>query len=164
MNGLDILIGITLALGAFAGLKKGIVGMLLPLVGLVIGVHLAGRYYQTLAERVFHSQASSMQIISFVIILLAVIFAASLVASLISRALSLILLGWLNGLLGGVLGILLAMIAWGTLLALLLLLFPALAPEGLIRDSFFASLILDRFPLLLALLPEEFDRVRTFFR
>jgi len=163
MNGLDVLIGITLALGAYTGLRKGIVGMLLPLVGLVIGVYLAGRYYQALAERVFHSQASSMQTISFVLILLAVIFAASLVASLISRALPLILLGWLNGLLGGVLGILLAMMAWGTLLALLLL-FPALAPEGLIGDSFLASVILERFPLLLALLPEEFDRVRTFFR
>ena len=163
MNGLDILIGITLALGAFTGVRKGIVGMLLPLVGLVIGVHQAGRHYQALAERVFSSQASSMQIISFVLIVLAFIFAASLAASLISRALSLILLGWLNGLLGGVLGLLLAMMAWGTLLALLLL-FPALAPEGLIRDSFLASLILERFPLLLALLPEEFDRVRTFFR
>ncbi|HLE02978.1 MAG TPA: CvpA family protein [Dehalococcoidia bacterium] len=163
MNGLDVLIGITLALGAYTGLRKGIVGMLLPLVGLVIGVYLAGRYYQTVAERVFRSQDSSMQIISFVLILLAVIFAASLVASLISRALPLILLGWLNGLLGGVLGILLAMMAWGTLLALLLL-FPALAPEGLIGDSFLASVILERFPLLLALLPEEFDRVRTFFR
>ena len=163
MNGLDVLIGITLALGAYTGLRKGIVGMLLPLVGLVIGVHLAGRYYQTLAERVFHSQASSMHTISFVLILLAVILAAGVVAFLISRALSLILLGWLNGLLGGVLGILLAMMAWGTLLALLLL-FPALAPEGLIGDSFFAGLIVERFPLLLALLPEEFDRVRTFFR
>ncbi|HJW88546.1 MAG TPA: CvpA family protein, partial [Dehalococcoidia bacterium] len=150
MNGLDILVGITLALGAYTGLRKGIVGMVLPLVGLVIGVHLAGRYYQTLAERVFHSQASSMQIISFVLILLAVILAASLVAALVSRALSLILLGWLNGLLGGVLGILLAMMAWGTLLAIILL-FPGLAPEGLIGDSFFAGLIVERFPLLLAL-------------
>ena len=141
MNGLDVLIGITLALGAYTGLRKGIVGMLLPLVGLVIGVYLAGRYYQALAERVFHSQASSMQTISFV----------------------LILLGWLNGLLGGVLGLLLAMMAWGTLLAIILI-FPALAPEGLIGDSFFAGLIVERFPLLLALLPEEFDRVRTFFR
>ena len=163
MNGLDFLIGITLALGAYTGLRKGIVGMLLPLVGLVIGVHLAGRYYQTLAERVFHSQASSMQTISFVLILLAVILAAGVVAFLISRALSLILLGWLNGLLGGVLGLLLAMMAWGTLLAIILI-FPALAPEGLIGDSFFAGLIVERFPLLLALLPEEFDRVRTFFR
>jgi len=163
MNGLDVLIGITLALGAYTGLRKGIVGMLLPLVGLVIGVYLAGRYYQALAERVFHSQAGSMQTISFVLILLAVILAASVVAFLISRALSLILLGWLNGLLGGVLGLLLAMMAWGTLLAIILI-FPALAPEGLIGDSFFAGLIVERFPLLLALLPEEFDRVRTFFR
>jgi membrane protein required for colicin V production len=162
MNGLDALIGITLALGAFMGLRKGIVRMLLPLVGLLIGVTLAGRYYQTLAERVFHSQASSMQIISFVLIVLAAVIAASIVASLVSRALSLILLGWLNGLLGGVLGILLAMMAWGALLAIFIS-FPALVPEGLVRDSFLASLILERFPLLLALLPEEFDRVRTFF-
>ena len=163
MNGLDVLIGVTLALGAFVGLRKGIVRMLLPVVGLVIGIPLAGRYYQTLAERVFHSQESSMQIISFVLIVLAAVFAASLAASLISRALSLILLGWLNGLLGGMLGILLAMMAWGALLALFVS-FPALVPEGLIRDSVLASLILERFPLLLALLPEEFDRVRTFFR
>jgi hypothetical protein len=42
--------------------------------------------------------------------------------------------------------------------------FPALVPEGLIRDSFLASVIVDRFPLLLALLPSEFDRVKVFFR
>lgn len=163
MNGLDVLIGITLALGAFMGLRKGIVRMLLPLVGLLIGVPLAGRYYQTLAERVFHSQASSMQIISFVLIVLAAVIAASIVASLVSRALSLILLGWLDGLLGGILGILLAMMAWGALLAIIIS-FPALVPEGLIRDSFLASLIVERLPLVLALLPADFDRVRTFFR
>jgi len=163
MNGLDILIGVTLALGAFTGLRKGLVGMLLPVVGLVIGITLAGKYYQTLAERVFHSQSSSMQITSFVLILLAAIFAAALVAAVISKALSLILLGWLNGLLGGVLGLLLAMMAWGALLAIIIS-FPALVPEGLIRDSFVASLIVERLPLVLALLPADFDRVRTFFR
>lgn len=162
INGLDILIGITLALGAFAGVRKGIVGMLLPLAGLVLGVLLAGWYYQTLAERVFHSQASSSQIISFVLIVLAAVIVASLAAYLVGRSLSLMHLGWLNGLLGGVLGILVAMVAWGAILALFVS-FPALVPEGLVRDSFLASLIVGRFPLLLALLPQEFDRVRTFF-
>jgi membrane protein required for colicin V production len=162
INGLDILIGITLALGAFAGVRKGIVGMLLPLAGLVLGVLLAGWYYQTLSERVFHSQASNSQIISFVLIVLAAVVAASLAAYLVGRSLSLMRLGWLNGLLGGVLGILVAVMAWGALLALFVS-FPALAPEGLVRDSFLASLIVGRFPLLLALLPQEFDRVRTLF-
>ena len=163
MNGLDIIIGITLALGAFAGLRRGIVGMLLPMAGLLIGVHLAGRYYLTLAERVFHSQSNSTRMIAFVLIVLAGLVAASIVAAIIGRTLSLISLGWLNGLLGGFLGVLLGVFAWGALLAVFIS-FPALVPEGLIRDSFLASVIVGRFPLLLALLPSEFDRVKVFFR
>ena len=163
MNGLDIFIGISLVIGAAAGLKKGLVGMVLPLLGILVGLALAGRFYGSLAERLFSSQGDTARIIAFVIILLVVFVAASIAAGLISKALSLAFLGWVNGLLGAILGVLLGVVTWGAVLTALVRFIP-FAPDSFLRGSFLAGLIVDRFPLILALLPPDFDRVRDFFR
>jgi len=163
LNGLDIFIGISLVIAAAMGLKKGLVGMVVPLVGLGVGLALAGKFYGALADRVFDSQSDPARIAAFVLIILVVFIAASLVAGITSRALSLVFLGWVNGLLGAIFGVLLGAAAWGAALAALVRFIP-FAPDSFLRGSFLAGLILDKFPLILPLLPSDFDRVKDFFK
>jgi hypothetical protein len=46
MNWLDIIIAIILVINLFVGLKTGLIKMAIPFVGLVLGIFLAGRFYQ----------------------------------------------------------------------------------------------------------------------
>ena len=45
MNWLDIVLIAVLALATFLGFRRGIIAMVLPIVGLIIGIVLAGHYY-----------------------------------------------------------------------------------------------------------------------
>ena len=47
MNWLDIVLIAVLALATFLGFRRGIIAMVFPIVGLIIGVVLAGHYYGT---------------------------------------------------------------------------------------------------------------------
>ena len=60
---------------------------------------------------------------------------------------------------GGVLGLLIGVVSWGALLALWVKFFSA----GAVSGSALAKILLDRFPLVLNLLPSSFDNVKNFF-
>ncbi len=49
MNYIDIIIIVILGLSFFRGYKRGLIGMLAWLVGMIVGIWLAGRYYQEVA-------------------------------------------------------------------------------------------------------------------
>ena len=52
MNWFDIVLIVVLALLTFLGLRRGFISMVLPLVGLIIGVILAGQHYaQAIREK-----------------------------------------------------------------------------------------------------------------
>jgi membrane protein required for colicin V production len=160
MNWLDILILITLAASVIGGLTTGIVRGLVNLAGLILGIFLAGLYYETVAGWLgFISNADIAKTAAFVLIVAVVMIIAGLVGALLHKLISAVLLGWLDHLLGGVLGLLVGAIAWGALLALWAKFFNADAVSG----SAIAKILLDKFPLVLALLPPGFDSVKNFF-
>jgi len=70
------------------------------------------------------------------------------------------MMGWVNRLGGAIFGFLLGAIFCGALLAI----WANFLGTGAITSSGLATLLLDRFPMVLALLPEEFDAVRSFFQ
>ena len=76
-------------------------------------------------------------------------------------AVSAVLLGWVNRLGGAVFGFILGAFFCGALLTIWA---KYLGIAGPIGDSAFAKLLLDVFPIALALLPSEFDSVRSFFQ
>ena len=89
-----------------------------------------------------------------------VLAAAALVAWLLSKVVEAISLGWVNRLGGAVFGLFFGALLLGSVLALWVKFFgagPAISGSGL------ASLLLDKFPVVLALLPGDFDAVRSFF-
>ena len=164
MNWIDIVVIIALAGAAFWGLRRGLIRMIFTLIGLVIGVVLALRYYASFAEWLSQYIATTRitEIIAFALILIGVFVAARVIASLLHRAISWMGPGWLNRLGGAIFGLVIGAIMVGALLAALVSFgFPQL--ETSLHDSAVAAWLLTRFPLVLALLPDEFDAVRSFF-
>jgi membrane protein required for colicin V production len=162
MNWLDIVILVIIVVSTLAGLKVGLIKAVLTMAGVIVGVILAGRYYNDLAAHLtFISQPTLAGITAFAIILIAVMVIAAVAASLIKWAVSAMMLGWVNRIGGAVLGFVLGAIFCGALLAIWA---SFVGESGPVSDSALAGLLLDSFPLVLALLPEEFDSVRSFFQ
>lgn len=162
MNWLDGIILIELGFSALWGLKRGLVKTILPLVGLIAGVFLAGQYYVSVAEWLFDSPGGAAKAAAFSIVVGAVVLLASVLAKLVAGVLSLLLLGWADRLGGGLFGLSIGVVVAGAVLALMAK-FPLIGLDRVIMDSSLASVLLERFPLILSLLPEEFDSVRSFF-
>ena len=162
MSWLDIVIIVVVVFFCLAGLKNGIIRTVFSLVGLVVGIILASNFAPQVAKLlVFIKQETLANIVAFVLILLVVTVTATVVAQILSWTASLILLGWLNRLGGGALGLAVGSLICGALLAIWVKCFGA---TGAIAESLLAAVLLDKFPIVLGLLPADFDAIRSFFR
>ena len=162
MNWLDIVILVLIAISTFLGLRTGIIKAALSLVGVIVGVILAGHYYVPLSEQLsFISQAGVARTVAFAIILVGVIVLAAVLASLLKRVVSVVMLGWVNRLGGAVFGLAMGAIFCAAVLATWV---GFLGTGETIIQSIITPVLLDYFPVVLALLPSEFDAVRSFFQ
>lgn len=162
MNWLDIVILVLIVIPAFIGLKVGIIKIVLSLAGVIIGVVLAGRYYIALAGQLtFISQPSLAGIAAFGIILIGVMIIAAITASLVKWVVSAVMLGWVNRLGGAAIGFVLGAVFSGALLTMWV---NFVGITEAVYASPMAGLLLDSFPIVLVLLPGEFDSVRSFFQ
>ncbi len=161
MSWLDIILIVLIAGATLVGLRIGIIKAVLSLIGVIVGVILAGRYYVALAEQLtFIPQANLAKIVAFAVILIGIMLVAGVLASVLKWITSIIMLGWVNRLGGAIFGLVLGATFCGALLAIWVKFLGIADP---IAESGLASLLLDNFPIILALLPEEFDAVRSFF-
>jgi membrane protein required for colicin V production len=161
MDWLDILILIVLVISAISGLVGGFIKTVFSLVGLIVGVVVAGKLYVALAGHLgFFSSENVARIVAFVIILAIVMVAAMLLGMLFTKLASVILLGWLNRLLGAAAGVLMGGIAIGAILAVWV---HYMGSSDTFANSALASFLIDKFPLVLGLLPSEFKNIRNFF-
>ncbi len=162
MNWLDIVIIVALAISTFLGLRTGIIKAVLSLAGLIVGVILAGHLYVPLSEQLsFIPQAGVAEVVAFAIILIGVMVIAVVLARLLKWAASVVMLGWVNHLGGAIFGLALGAIFCGALLAIWV---KWLGAGSIIAESIVAAVLLEKFPLILALLPDEFDAIRSFFQ
>lgn len=159
MSWLDLFILATAVSLAVAGLLKGAVKLILPMVGLTFGVVAAIRFYQPLASRLLSSDSGLARLVAFAIILAAILVVTGLVANIATKTLSVLMLGWLNRLAG-----LAAGAALGTLLSLVLILLAShyIDLEPAVKGSALVSRLLDNLPFILRLVPEDFRRVADF--
>ena len=161
MHWLDIVILVAVAIATFIGLRIGIIKAALSLAGIIVGVVLAGRFYTSLAERLtFIPQENIAQAAAFAIILIGVMIIAAIIAFLLKWAASVVMLGWVNHLGGAVFGLVLGAILCGALLTIWV---NFLGMPEIIKESNLAVILHDRFPAVLALLPDEFEAIRSFF-
>jgi len=162
MSWLDIVLIVVIVFSTFLGLRTGIIKAVLSLAGVIVGVILAGRYYVLLASQLpFITSEEVAKIVAFAIILIGVMVVAVVLASLLKWAASVMMLGWVNHLGGAVFGLVLGAILCGALLAIWV---KWLGVSSTITESIVAAILLDKFPLILALLPDEFDTIRSFFQ
>ncbi|HEY51255.1 MAG TPA: CvpA family protein [Dehalococcoidia bacterium] len=162
MSWLDIALLVVIGITALVGLKIGIIKAVLTLIGVVVGVILAGRFYVALAGSLtFIPQETLARVVAFAIILIGVVLLTSILAGVLKWLTSIILLGWVNRLGGALLGLIMGAIFCGALLAIWTKFLGIAEP---IAESALATFLLDGFPMVLALLPDEFDSVRSFFQ
>ena len=162
MNWLDIVIIVLIAIPTLIGLRIGIIKTVLSLAGAIAGIILAGRFYAPLAGQLtFIPQDSLAKIAAFAIILVIVMIIAGVIASVLKWIASVVMLCWVNRLGGAFFGLVLGAIFCSALLAIWA---KFLGTGGPITDSSLAILLLDRLPMVLALLPEEFNSIRSFFQ
>lgn len=162
MNWLDILILIVLAISVLGGSRTGLIKTALGWLGLIAGLVLAGDSYQTLAmpfSTIFQGELA--KVLSFLAILSGVVILSSILGAWLSKMVALTLLGWLNRLAGAAFGLFVGAVAIGALITLWV---KFLGIPEVVERSTIAPLLLVRFPLVLTLLPEEFEVVRSFFR
>jgi membrane protein required for colicin V production len=162
MNWLDIVIIVVVVIAALVGLRVGIIKTLLSVAGVVVGVVLAGRFSPWLGGRLtFISSTGVAKVAAFAIILVVVIIIFLVAAVLLNKILSAMLLGWVNRLGGAVLGLFLAEVFCGAVLTMWV---KFLGAGSTVQDSVMARFLLDSFPVVLGLLPSDFDSVRSFFK
>jgi membrane protein required for colicin V production len=162
MNWLDIVIIIILAIQTFAGFSQGFIKALGGLIGLIVGIVLAGRYYETLANSLFSfiDNQDGANIAAFIVILVVVWAIFSIVAGLLTKLVSVVFLGGVNRIAGAVFGLLMGALFVGAALAA----WASFFGSGSLADSRIATFLLDKFPIVLSLLPSQFDSIRDFFQ
>ncbi len=158
MNWLDVAIVLVIAWFTFAAYGAGIIREVITVIAFVVAVLATGFYYDDLAENVllFINDDIAANVAAFVVLFGSVALGGQLAAILLKHMVSLLRLGWLDHLAGAVFGLLKGLILVEVFL-ILFTTFPYLGLDSTIRGSAIAPLFLDGGPILLKLLPGEFD-------
>ena len=158
----DIAILGALGWSIITSMAAGLLREAIALVGLIIGVVVAGRAYVPLAEqwRLFERFGEVLGgVAAFAGIFLAITVAAHIIATVLQRIVGLVLLGWLDRLGGGLFGLAKGVLVVEVALVLLLR-FPSEELQETLRSSLLAPALLLYAPVILGLLPSDFDNVQ----
>ncbi len=161
MNWLDIVIIVVAVLFGLSGLRQGIIRAVFGIAGLIAGIVLAGRYYDELAALLSPTGATWGSIAGYAIILIATLVVAGVIGWLVAKVIHLVLLGWLDRLVGFIFGLFVGAVFCAAVMAIVSKYYSGAA--SVISQSAVAGFLMAGFPLLLALLPHEFDFIRDFF-
>lgn len=188
MNWLDIAILLIIGVFTFLGLKRGLIQAVVPLIGLVLAIYLAGRMHESLAKSLgVIDNESVANIVAFGIILGGVFIVVSVIAITIKKFVSVTFLGWLDKQGGAVFGFIVGWLICSIVVAVIAreAALPADVPDipdeqvnewvndnlngvretayNTIDESALATFQIDTFPIILGLLPSDFDSVQDFF-
>ena len=108
----------------------------------------------------FISNEDIANIVAFIIILALVFIVAQVAAFFLRATIKALTLGWVDRVGGAVFGFLMGAIVISALLATIIQFFG----ESMVTESALAGFLLDKFPIVLGLLPSQFDSIRDFFQ
>lgn len=140
----------------------------IPLIGIILGIALAGYFYEPVANwfSPWLTSPSQSAMAAFVIIfIMAMLITTKILlslASLLDKRPYASMVGQFNGLGGTILGLAIGGLLSGALLTLIANFYYA-SVEATMRGSGLAAFLLNNFPFVLRILPREFDLVRHFF-
>jgi membrane protein required for colicin V production len=154
MNWFDIILIAVLLLSTVVGIWRGFINMILPLIGIIVGVILAGLYAPTVGGWLPIDNAEYAEWTGYAIIIVGTLIVSIILAVILGRFIHMTFLKWLDRLMGGILGLALGALLCAAALA-------ACVKYGLgtdfIQGSGIAQLMLDWIPGILVLLPGDFD-------
>ena len=159
MNWLDIAIVLVIGTFTISAFSSGLIREVVTLVSAVVGVVFAGLFYDDLKSDVLvfiHDDETAL-FISFLALFGSVYLAGQLIAIMLKQTASLLLLGWADKIGGAAFGFLKGLVVV-ELLLILFVTYPEIGLKGAIDGSVLASVFLDAIPLLLVLLPDEFQQ------
>lgn len=123
MSVIDIVILVLLALAVIKGLKDGLMKQVGGIVGLLLGIVLAGRFSAMLSgwlQRVAPTISESVvKVLSFIIIIVVVCICVVLLSRLLEKVIKISTLGWLNRLLGVLLSVSAAVLVMGVIISVI---------------------------------------------
>jgi membrane protein required for colicin V production len=160
MNWLDIVLIVALVLSLLIGIWYGLIRMLFTLAGVIIGLLLAGVYADSLADKLTFMDTSGAHMLAFLIILMGTIIVASILGVLVKMLFKNTPLGIADKIGGAILGLLVGAIFIGGILAIYL---KYVGPEQIIVTSPTAGFVVDKFGIVLGLLPSQFDTIKSYF-
>ena len=158
MNWLDIAIVLIVAFFVTTAFSAGLIRELVTLVSAVVGIVVAGLFYDDLARDalVFIDNKDIADIVAFLVLLGAIYLAGQLIAIMLKQVTTILLLGWADRLGGALFGLLKGLVVVEVLLIAFVTFDVGL--DDAIEDSGLASVFLDAAAVLLIILPDEFER------
>ena len=176
MNWVDIVIIIALVVPAFIGFKIGLIKLVIPLIGVLLGVVLGSVLHGYLANKLdFISSESWSHVVAFIIIFVAVFAIVYILATILQKILKLTLMGLVDRLAGAAV---VFIIVWliSSFVVVMVAKYVALGADyvpgdtvssesikNTIEGSALATFQIDTVPIILGLLPGEFDVVKDCF-
>lgn len=109
MNALDLILGITLAIGFFRGLWKGFISEAASLLAVVLGVYGAIHFSFFIGDYLTKTSdwdKPTVQVVAFGLTLLLIMIGIGLLGKIITRILEASALGFTNRIFGGIFGLL----------------------------------------------------------
>lgn len=161
MNWVDIVIVAVAILFGLLGLWQGFIKALFGIAGLIGGIVLAGHFYQGLALKLSAEGATWAVIAAYAIILLVTLIVASVAGWFVAKMVHALPFGWVDRVIGFILGAFVGCMLCAAMLAILCKYMPSV--EAAVAQSAVAATVMKGFPLLLALLPENFDFLSRLF-
>jgi membrane protein required for colicin V production len=159
MNWLDIVIVIVIAFFAGSAFRAGLIREVVTFVSVAVGVIVAGLFYDDLARDVlsFIDDEQTALVVGFLVLLGAIVLTGQLIAVMLKKTAALLLLGWADHAGGALFGLIKGLIVVEVLL-ILVVTYPRLGLKSDIDGSALASVFLEAAPLLLLVLPNEFEQ------
>lgn len=156
---------ISLGVFAFVGLRIGVIKAILLLVALMAVIATAGPAYAYVSQWLTKHVASPglSNVLAVVLIVLATLFIVTVAAAILRRVLSMVMLGWVDRAGGAAVGLAAGGVLAGILLAMALK-FPLFDVSATTANSTVATIILERFPVVLRFLSEQVNSLCSFLR
>jgi membrane protein required for colicin V production len=161
VNWLDGVILAVLAWFIFAAFTAGLIREVVTIFSIIMGVLLAGLFYERLAGGLdsFIDSDKAAPTVAFLAIFVATAVVGQVVAMLLKETASLLMLGVVDQLAGAVFGFVKGVVIIQVLL-ILFATYPSLGLGSAISDSRLAPLFTEKAPILLKVLPAEFDAAK----
>ncbi len=157
MNWIDAGIVIVFLYFIITAFSAGFIREIIGMAAAILGVVLAGLFYSDIGSTVFASidSTTTQNVVGFMVILVGVSLVGQIIGMLTKPAITVLQLGIFDQIAGAALGIVKAFVLIEVVL-ILFVTYPRYHLDQRIKDSQFASRMLDASPPLLKVLPDVF--------